>query len=119
MKRSLNLLTLLLLFAVNSTALFAQQSDYQIKKDFENRHAELLTSIEMAQKVNEIDSLIMVIDDFKSNFSEHSEMLDYALYPESFDSKVANLKSEARSSEHKLLIIENQAERLSELTEEV
>lgn len=119
MKRSLNLMTLLLLFAVNSTALFAQQSDYQIKKDFENRHAELLTNIEMAQKVNEIDSLIMVIDDFKSNFSEHSEMLDYALYPESFDSKVANLKSEARSSEHKLLIIENQAERLSELTEEV
>jgi len=119
MKRSLNLLTLLLLFAVNSTALFAQQSDYQIKKDFENRHAELLTNIEMAQKVNEIDSLIMVIDDFKSNFSEHSKMLDYALYPESFDSKVANLKSEARSSEHKLLIIENQAERLSELTEEV
>jgi len=119
MKRSLNLLTLLLLFAVNSTALFAQQSDYQIKKDFENRHAELLTNIEMAQKVNEIDSLITVIDDFKSNFSEHSKMLDYALYPESFDSKVANLKSEARSSEHKLLIIENQAERLSELTEEV
>lgn len=119
MKRSLNLLTLLLLFVVNNTALFAQQSDYQIKKDFENRHAELLTNIEMAQKVNEIDSLIMVIDDFKSNFSEHSEMLDYALYPESFDSKIANLKSEARSSEHKLLIIENQAERLSALTEEV
>lgn len=119
MKRSLNLLTLLLLFVVNNTVLFAQQSDYQIKKDFENRHAELLTNIEMAQKVNEIDSLIMVIDDFKSNFSEHSEMLDYALYPESFDSKIANLKSEARSSEHKLLIIENQAERLSALTEEV
>ena len=34
MKRSLNLMTLLLLFAVNSTALFAQQSDYQIKKDW-------------------------------------------------------------------------------------
>ena len=119
MKRSFKLLVLLMVFAINGTSLFAQQSDYQIKKDFENRHAELLTNIEMAQKVNEIDSLIMVIDDFRSNFSDHSEMLDYALYPESFDSKIANLKSEARSSEHKLLIIENQAERLSELTEEV
>merc|ERR1711974_551883 len=82
-------------------------------------YSELLSNIEMAQKVSEIDSIIIVIDDFRSNYSEHSEMLDYALYPESFNSKIASLKSEARSSEHKLLIIENQAERLSMLTEEV
>ena len=73
----------------------------------------------MAQKVSEIDSLISVVEDFKIEYSENSEMLDYALYPESYDSKIANLKSEAKSAEHKLLIIENQAERLATLTDEV
>ena len=119
MKRLLNLVTILAIVISGSATLLAQQSDYQIKKKFENRYSELLSNIEMAQKVSEIDSIIIVIDDFRSNYSEHSEMLDYALYPESFNSKIASLKSEARSSEHKLLIIENQAERLSMLTEEV
>ena len=119
MKRSINLFTLLVIFLSGSATVFAQQSDYSIKREFENRYSELLTNIEMAQKVSEIDSIITVIDDFRLNYSEHSEMLDYALYPESFNSKIASLKSEARSSEHKLLIIENQAERLAMLTEEV
>ena len=119
MKRSINLITLLFFLLTSTFSVFAQQSDYQIKKEFENRHTDLLTNIEMAQKVSEIDSLIFVIDEFRSNYSEHIEMLDYALYPESFNSMIASLKSEARSSEHKLLIIENQAERLAMLTEEV
>jgi uncharacterized small protein (DUF1192 family) len=119
MKRSINLITLLFFLLTSTFSVFGQQSDYQIKKEFENRHTDLLTNIEMAQKVSEIDSIIFVIDEFRSNYSEHIEMLDYALYPESFNSMIASLKSEARSSEHKLLIIENQAERLAMLTEEV
>tara|TARA_R110002124_G_scaffold48026_1_gene142128 strand:+ start:677 stop:1903 length:1227 start_codon:yes stop_codon:yes gene_type:complete len=119
MKRTFNLLTIVLAALFGSISVSAQQSDYQIKKEFENRYSELLTNIEMAQKVSEIDSLISVVEDFKIEYSENSEMLNYALYPESYDSKIANLKSEAKSAEHKLLIIENQAERLATLTDEV
>lgn len=119
MKRSINFITITLISLFSVITVSAQQSDYQVKKEFENRHSEILTSIEMAQKVSEIDSLLMIVEDFKSEYAEDSEMLDYALYPESFDSKIANLKSEARSAEHKLLIIENQAERLAMLTDEV
>lgn len=119
MKRSTNFLTIVLISLFSVITVSAQQSDYKIKKEFENRHSEILTSIEMAQKVSEIDSLLTVIEDFKAEYSKNSEMLDYALYPESFGSKIANLKSEARSAEHKLLIIENQAERLATLMDEV
>jgi uncharacterized small protein (DUF1192 family) len=119
MKKSLLILTTIFIAVFTSVTANSQQSDYQIKKDFENRYTELLTEIEMAQQVSEIDSLILEIDDLKVTFSESEEMLDYALYPESFDSQIASLKSEARSAENKLLIIENQAERLAALTNEV
>lgn len=119
MKHSIKLLTVVLISLFSVGVVYGQQSDYKIKTEFENRHAELLTEIEMAQSVSSIDSLITTVEDFKVEYSEKSEMLDYALYPESYDSKIANLKSEARSAEHKLLIIENQAERLTSLTNEV
>lgn len=119
MKRLINILTLLIIVTTGSISVNAQQSDYQIKTEFENRYSELRTSIELAQKVDEIDSLLLEIESFKEEYIDHSEILDYALYPESFDSKIASLKSESRSAEHKLLIIENQAERLAMLTDEV
>ncbi|MFY0684382.1 MAG: hypothetical protein JXR20_07510 [Balneola sp.] len=119
MRSSINYLTIVLISVFSIGIANAQQSDYQIKKQFEDRHAELLTEIEMAESVSATDSLITAVDDFRAEYSDKSEMLDYALYPESFDSKIANLKSEARSAEHKLLIIENQAERLASLTDEV
>jgi len=119
MKNSIKYITITFLSLFCITLVSAQQSDYKVKQNFENRHSELLTSIEMAQKVSEIDSLIKEVENFKNDYSDKEEMLDYALYPESFDSKLASLKSEARSAEHKLLIIENQAERLNLLTSEV
>ncbi len=119
MKRSIKLFYLLVIALISSNAAVAQQSDYQIKQDFEAGYAQLSAEIENASSVNEIDTLISAIDDFKANYAEHSEMLSYGLYPESFDSKIASLKSDARTAEHKLLIIENQAERLNQLTDEV
>ncbi|MEP1305538.1 MAG: hypothetical protein ABJK11_07505 [Balneola sp.] len=119
MKNSFKILSITFLVLFCSTLVTAQQSDYKIKQDFEKNHSELLTSIEMAQKVAEIDSLIIEVENLKSEYADHEKMLNYALYPESFDSKIASLKSEARSAEHKLLIIENQAERLNMLTDEV
>lgn len=119
MKNSIQLLAIVFISLVGLNQVFAQQSDYKIKQNFEKQHAQLLTNIELAQKVAEIDSLINEVDNLKAEYSDQEKMLNYALYPESFDSKIAGLKSEARSAEHKLLIIENQAERLSMLTDEV
>jgi len=119
MKRLNKIFTLFVVSIISATAVSAQQSDYQIKKEFENIHSQLMTEIENASSVESVDSLINEIDRFKADFSKNSEMLNYGLYPESFDSKIATLKSNARTAEHKLLIIENQAERLNQLTDEV
>ncbi len=119
MKNSIKYIAALLIAFLSVQAGSAQQSDYQIKEEFEASYAAIIQGIEASSSIADIDSLIGGIERFRSRFINHYKMLDYALYPESFDSKIATLKSNARSTEHKLLIIENQAERLSLLSDEV
>ncbi|WP_018126399.1 hypothetical protein [Balneola vulgaris] len=116
-KLSTTLAVFLALFSIQVS--FAQQSDFQIKEAFEAKHETLSLAIEDAQSVDTIDSLLLAIDNFQDEYNEHQEMLDYALYPESYESKIADLRSKARTAEHKLLVIENQSEKLSMLTDEL
>ncbi len=108
---------LLMLFA--GSLVQAQQSDYEIKKEFENRVSEIEKAIGETKSVSDTDSLLIAIDELALDFADHAELLDYALYPESYSSTIASLKSNARAAEYKLLIIENQAERLQMLSQEV
>lgn len=102
-----------------ATSAIAQQSDYEIKQDFENRYASLDSSITNAYNISEIDSVLLEIDKLALDFSKNASLLDDALYPKTFASAIAELKSNSRNAEHKLLIIENQAERLSILSNEI
>ncbi|MEX0608315.1 MAG: hypothetical protein WD016_12620 [Balneolaceae bacterium] len=97
----------------------AQQSDYQISRDFQEQYRSLDTAISSAISVVEIDSLINEVDALEEEFSEHVTILNAALYPNNFEESIEDLRSDARVAEHKLLIIENQNERLSSLTNEV
>lgn len=102
-----------------SLSVTAQQSDFQIKSNFEVTKNSISTSIQNAISVSDIDSLLIKIDALNSDFSKNEEILNFALYPESFKSTIAKLKSDARNAEHRLLIIENQSERLAFLSDEV
>ena len=102
-----------------ATSAIAQQSDYEIKQEFEKRYASLDSSITNAQNIEEIDSVLLEIDKLALDFNNSESLLDDALYPKTYTSSIAELKSNSRNSEHKLLIIENQAERLSMLSNEV
>lgn len=112
-----SVLGLLLLFTTSWVQ--AQQSDYEIKKEFEARVSQIEEAIVETKSVKDTDSLLVVIDELALDFADHADMLDYALYPESYSSTIASLKSDTRAAEYKLLIIENQAERLQILSQEV
>ncbi|MEX2603588.1 MAG: hypothetical protein WD361_05270 [Gracilimonas sp.] len=119
MKNSVRIMiitTLMLVIAANASA---QTSDYQIKQNFEQRFSELKASVEVANTVSEMDSLKEEITFFAENYENHTELLDNALYPESYESSINELKQQARNSEHKLLIIENQNEKLQNLSKQL
>lgn len=109
---------LVLVFAVQSHVL-AQTSDYQVKQNFEESYAELKTSIKDAMTVSEIDSLKNEAENLQYRYERKQEILDHALYPETFESSIKELKQLAQNAEHKLLIIENQNEKLAKLSDEL
>ncbi|MFA5668344.1 MAG: hypothetical protein WC967_03815 [Balneolaceae bacterium] len=110
-------ITFIALFVVTSTT--AQQSDFEIKQEFENRYASIDSSITNADNIRKIDSVLLEIDKLALDFMNNASLLDDALYPKSYSTAIAELKENSRNAEHKLLIIENQAERLSILSNEV
>ena len=119
MKGFVNTLLVTLIAVISTYSVSAQQSDYEVKKEFESRYTSLETTITKANSVNRIDSILLAIDDLALDNIEHEELLNFALYPESYASAISKLKSDARTTEYKLLIIENQTERLTMLSDEL
>ncbi|WP_428236876.1 hypothetical protein [Gracilimonas sp.] len=119
MRRFYTATLVLIALAVGSVSISAQTSDYQVKNNFEERYAELKSSITEAMTVKEIDSLRSEIKDFAYYNEDHEQLLDNALYPETYESTIEELKQRARAAEHKLLIIEDQNEKLTQLSNEL
>lgn len=104
---------------ISAGQVFAQQSDYQIKVDFETEYAELKASVDEAMTVSEIEEIFDEISDLEDNYSEYSELLNNALHPDTFEGKIAELEKQANNAEHKLIIIEDKEEKLTELSGEL
>ncbi len=119
MKRLISSTYIAVILLFSTVLAVAQTSDYQVKKNYEESYMELKTAIRDAMTVNQIDSLTKEISTLKYRNEEHQELLDDALYPETLESSIANLQQSARNSEHKLLVIEDQNERLDRLSNEL
>jgi hypothetical protein len=70
----------------------AQESDFAVKKEFEDRAAVLKARIDAAVSTMQLDSLKSSLDGFELDFQKHSEFLDKALYPETFASRTQALR---------------------------
>lgn len=119
MRRLYTATLVMIALIAGSVSVTAQTSDYQVKKNFEERYTELKTSISEAMTVKEIDSLRTEIKDFAYYNEDHEALLNNALYPETYESSINELEQRARAAEHKLLIIENQNEKLTQLSSEL
>ncbi|HET8864865.1 MAG TPA: hypothetical protein VFM80_04140 [Gracilimonas sp.] len=119
MKRFYKSLFLIIGLTLVTSNLFAQTSDYQVKVNFEETYNELKASIDNAMTVDEVDSLSLEVENLEQNYTEHKQLLDNALYPETFSSSIEELKQDARNTEHLLLVIEDQGEKLTRLSQEL
>ncbi len=116
---SVNKSILVTIFTIIASNVFAQQSDHKIKTDFIDNYSDLSKSITQSQSVFALDSIEKELNKLDDKFIEYSELLDNALYPSSYKIELENLFTELKSTEQRLLIIENQNERLDVLTKEV
>jgi len=116
--KKLFLTTLLCVFALPLNVQ-AQQSDYQIQKQFKVKADSLLSAIETMQSAQQADSILVSIDSLHANYKQHEPLLDNALYPHTFEGSVKDLKTRVQRLQHKLLVIENQSEQLADITEQL
>ena len=93
----------------------AQQSDFAVKKSFEERTAAVKARIESAVSIGQLDSLTSELDGIDRDFAPHAEFLDKALFPESFASKMNDLRSLHARMLEKNRIIQSQDVQIGEM----
>jgi hypothetical protein len=111
--------TIVALLFVASATVVAQQSDYQIQQDFRANHAELAERIDNATTPGELSEISADIDALEADYSEHSSLINAAIYPDTFSGKVRELRNRYNSASGHLAALEDASQRISELMAQV
>ena len=114
MKTAISLIFLLMLLAP-ATQAPAQQSDYNIQQSFDQRYNDLRVRIDSASTVAELDSLSRRVDAFAQKFQGNREFLDKALYPDTYDGRISNLRHLLGVAHDRTSTIQAQGVRIDEL----
>ncbi|NIT55980.1 MAG: hypothetical protein GWN00_06995, partial [Aliifodinibius sp.] len=75
-----------------TSTLYAQeaQSDYEIQQTFKEQYADYEQQVENVSSPDSAEKLIKSIKQFDQNYSEHKELLDKALYPDTYEEQMEN-----------------------------
>ena len=103
------------LFLILSSLAVAQQSDFAVKKDFEDRSRDLKEQIESAKSMATLDTLKKLIDALELLYSPRSSFLDKALYPETFAERIGNLRMLHSLTYDRVYLIQTRGIQISEL----
>jgi hypothetical protein len=99
--------------------LAAQKSDRAVVDKFENQTKSLIPLIDSAKTVQECADINAAIGEIEQTFSEHKNLLDKALYPDNYETTLANLKGRLLIRQKDLGVIETQFARIMELEAQV
>ncbi|MEX0661696.1 MAG: hypothetical protein WEA58_00495 [Balneolaceae bacterium] len=121
MKKFMNrtISTLAALLFVASTTVVAQQSDYNVQQDFRADYSALVSDIDAAESSDEIASIVDQISELEAEYSGYSDLLDNALYPDTFEDRMEDLRNRVNVSRDNISVIEDLNERISELESEI
>lgn len=97
----------------------AQQSDYQIQQDYRTDISELLNRVELAVTAEELEEVESEIDALEQQYSEYSEIINAALYPETFTGMLSNLRGIHQAAYNNLSVIEQLNEQIVVLSTEM
>lgn len=106
---------IVLLFALPSGAVLPQESDYDVKVNFETTCTALKSQIDAAKSTNVLDSLKRVVDSVEGQYLPREKFLDKALYPDSFAGKIAELRNLLKLTYDRVYLIQDQGVKIEEL----
>jgi DNA repair exonuclease SbcCD ATPase subunit len=116
MKKSLSTFFAMLLIAVSYSNVEAQQSDYDIQQEFRAEHSQLADWIDNAVSTDDLEEVSDRIDELESNYSEYSSIINAAIYPDSYQSRIDDLRSRFSAAQQNIATIEELNERVENLS---
>lgn len=106
---------LLLLSILITQGLDAQQSDYRVKQDFESEYRAIKNRIDSSMTLVELDSLKSRLEKLSAEYAVHVRFLDKALYPQTYDEAIDNLRTDYVLTYDRVYLIQNQGVKIEEL----
>jgi len=116
-KYSISVVAILLITA--NSALIAQQSDYQIQQDFRTEYNALAERVDNAVSSDDLTGIMQDIESLEATYSGSSDLINAAIYPETFEEKISDLRSRFANTEQNVSVIEQLNERIDELNSEL
>lgn len=112
---------LTVLIGLFSVAAYGQstQSDYEIQGTFKKQYDNYQQQIEQVSSADSAEHLIASIKEFDQEYSEHKELLNKALYPDTYDERLENLKKASVRTLDRVETIAEQNEKLDKLETQV
>ncbi|MEX2404455.1 MAG: hypothetical protein WD625_09995 [Balneolales bacterium] len=93
------------------------QSDFQIKSNFEQDIESIYQSLLEVESSEEAEELVEEANNVREQYGEHENFLDVLLYPETFESRISYLNELTETTRNHIARIEAGDERGSELDE--
>ena len=118
MKPTFSTLAALIMILAGTTA-FAQQSDYRIQQDFRAEYNDIVQSIDNASSSDEVSEISDAIDELEADYSGYTELLNAALYPETFSQRISDLRDRLSGSENSIVLVEELNDRIAQMQAEM
>jgi len=111
--------SLLCVFLFAATGVFSQESDYEVKVNFETQYKAIKSAIDSSTSVQVLDSLNLQINSLESSYANRKEFLDRALYPETFSEMIDNLRSLYSRTYNRVGLITSQGGKIIVLEQQI
>ncbi len=98
--KKINLYVILISFLLVINTKLSAQQDYQIVQSFKDKNQQIESAIKNAQSLDQLKQIQSQIDQLKSDFQSHRDLLDKSLYPEDFDSSIEKLNEDLNQREN-------------------
>jgi len=118
MKPTISTLAALIMILAGTTA-FAQQSDYRIQQDFRAEYNDIAETIDSAVSSDDVSEINDQIDQLEADYSGYSELLNAALYPETFQERISDLRERLEGTQSNIVVVEELNERIGRLQAEM
>lgn len=112
-------ITVFLFVMLASLPLFGQESDLEVKNNFERTYRSIVEAIDSAKSTAILDSLLNAISGVESQYTSRQAFLDKALYPETFTSSIAKLRSLHSLTYDRVMLIQSQGMTIVEYEERI